>query len=237
MVNRVMGVLVAVAVAGAAAAQGAPPPSRPPQANPPPVLDNNPPPGGLISQRRMQGGVPGGRQGPQDRAQLEQQVRERLGNRLKMELGLTDAQIAKVAETNRKFEEKHRILLDQERDVRMSIRDEMLRGDTTRQSQVGGLLDRIIKNERQRVDLMEQEQKDLAAVLTPMQRAKYFGIQEAVRKRMQQMRQQKVQGQPPMDDGNGGMQPGPDGGPGRPLPFRPQGGLKKRPLGGVPNQP
>jgi len=172
--------------------------------------------------------------GPQNRAQLEQQVRERLGNRLKIELGLSDAQVAKVGETNRKFEEKHRILLDQERDVRMSIRDEMLRGDTTRQAQVSALLDRIIRNERLRVDLMEQEQKDLATVLNPMQRAKYFGIQEAVRKRVQQMRQQKLQGQPPMDDMNGGMQPGaPDGQP-RPKPFRPQGALKKRPLGGVP---
>ena len=246
MASRAMTFLMVAAITSSAAAQGGSPPGpppgqsrgRPPQGNPsegvsqPGMPPQGNPQQGRLPARGMQG------PGPLKRAQLEQQVRERLGNRLKMELGLSDVQIAKVAETNRKFEEKHRILLDQERDVRMSIRDEMIRGDTTRQAQVGALLDRIIRNERQRVDLMEQEQKDLATVLTPVQRAKYFGIQEAVRKRMQQMRQQKMQGQPPVDDGNGGMEPGAMGGqPGGPMPFRPNGQLKKRPLGGVPQQP
>lgn len=247
MVGRKLTFLMLAAITSSAAAQGGPPAGRPPQGNPPPggMPPGGMPPGGMSpggmpqqGNPQMQGRLPARGmqgQGMLKRAELEQQVRERLGNRLKMELGLNDAQIAKVAETNRKFEEKHRLLLDQERDVRMSIRDEMIRGDTTRQSQVAALLDRIIRNERQRVDLMEQEQKDLATVLTPVQRAKYFGIQEAVRKRMQQMRQQQLQGQSPMDDGNGGMGPGPAGGqPGGPMPFRPNGQLKKRPLGGVP---
>ena len=154
------------------------------------------------------GGRVGGRQGlppagdtvAPDRAQLEQRVRQRLGQVMKDQLGLSDEQMKKLQETNRRFDDKRRILLDQERDIRMSLRDEMLRPDSGRQSQVSGLLDRMVKVQHQRVDLMEQEQADLGKFLTPMQRARYFGAEERVRQRMQEMRQQPM-GPRPVRDG------------------------------------
>ena len=163
------------------------------------------------------GGRGGGRQGQppgQDsmrpnRAQLEQRVRQRMGQVLKNQLGLSDEQMKKLQETNKRFDDKRRILVDQERDVRMSLRDELLRPDSARQSQVGGLLDRMVKVQRQRVDILEQEQKELGGFLTPLQRARYFGLEEQLRRRMQQMRQQTMGGR----GGRGGqmMQPGMQG--------------------------
>lgn len=146
---------------------------------------------------------------PAQRARLEQQVRTRMGKRVRETLGLNDAQMAKLTELTRRYEEKHRVLQDQERDVRMSLREEVIRADTTRGSQMNGLLDRYIRNERQRVDLAEQEQKELAAFLTPLQRAKYFGLQEVIRNQIQNLRQQTQQlkralppnGQPPRPAG------------------------------------
>jgi hypothetical protein len=38
------------------------------------------------------------------------------------------------------------------------------------------------------MDINEQEQKELDGFLTPMQRAKYFALEQQVRQRMQQMR-------------------------------------------------
>lgn len=178
------------------------------------------------------GGVPQGGAQPRagaaqrgagpNRAQLEQRVRDRLGAVMKQRLGLTDQQLTKLQESNRRFEERRRALADQERDVRMSLRDEVIRGDTTRQSQVSALIDRMMKTQRDRVDLMEQEQKELAGFLTPMQRVKYFGAAEAVRGRMQQMRQQRGagqqqnrmrpgMGQQPRGQGMGGRMMGPQG--------------------------
>jgi hypothetical protein len=97
----------------------------------------------------------------------------------------------------------------------MSLRDEMIRPDSGRQSQVGTLLDRMTKVQRQHVDLQEQEQAELAKFLTPMQRARYFSLQDDFRRRTQAMRQQQMggragrAGQPPMDDGQEPpMQPG-----------------------------
>ena len=155
-----------------------------------------------------------------NRADLEQQVQQRIAQVTKQQLGLNDQQMAKLQETNRKYDEKRRLVVDQERDVRMSLRDEMLRPDSARQTQVAALLDRVIKTQRQRVDIQEQEQKELAGFLTPIQRAKYFALEQQVRQRVNQMRQAQLQGrggrmgrgqgQPGMPMGRGrGVQPPP----------------------------
>jgi hypothetical protein len=189
--------------------------------------------GNLLAQG---GGRGGGRRGqPQDpstaadsarpnRAQLEQRVRQQMGQVLRNRLGLNDAQMTKLQETNRRFDDKRRILVDQERDIRMSLRDEMLRPDSARQAQIGGLLDRMVKVQRQRVDIFEQEQKELGGFLTPMQRLQYFTVEEQMRQRMQQMRQQQMGGrggrggrmlQPDMQGRGGQMRPMQPGMPGR----------------------
>jgi protein CpxP len=129
-----------------------------------------------------------------NRANLEQLVRERMAQVTKQRLGATDAQMVRLQATNRKFDDMRRIVVDQERDVRMSLRDEMLRPDSARQDQVAALLDRVIKTQRQRVDIQEQEQKELANFLTPLQRAKYFALEQQIRQRVTQMRQQLQQG-------------------------------------------
>ena len=153
------------------------------------------------------GPPPGGDATPQNRAQLEQNVRQRLAQMMKNQLGLNVEQMKKLQETNKRFDAKRRILVDQERDVRMSMRDELLRPDSARGEQMNGLLDRMIKVQHQRVDILEQEQAELARFLTPTQRVQYFGMEERVRRRMQQMRQQQMggRGTQPMD--GEGMQP------------------------------
>ena len=177
------------------------------------------------------GGRGGGRQGQPprptagadstrpNRAQMEQRVRQRMGEVLKNRLGVSDEQMKKLQETNKRYDEKRRTLVDQERDIRMSLRDEMLRPDSARQPQVSGLLDRMVKVQRQRVDVFEQEQKELAGFLTPIQRLKYFTLEEQLRQRMQQMRQQQMGGR----GGRGGqmMQPGMRGRGGQMQPMMP----------------
>lgn len=127
---------------------------------------------------------------PQDRAQLEQQIRNRIATQLKNQLKLSDDQFTKLQATNKRFEEKRRLLVEQERDARMSMRDLILAGDTTNQAKVSGALDKMMQIQRQRFELVEQEQKELAGYLTPMQRARYLGMQEQMRRRMDEFRAQ-----------------------------------------------
>lgn len=145
--------------------------------------------------RQREGAAPPGDSAAPRRANLERQVRERMARVTKERLDASDEQMAKLEATNRKYDEKRRILVEQERDIRMSLRDEMLHPDSARQGQIAALLDRVIKVQRQRVDVSEQEQKELSGFLTPLQRAKYFALEQQVRQRMQQMRNgQPLQG-------------------------------------------
>lgn len=140
------------------------------------------------------------------RAALEGQVQNRIAQMARQRLGLNDAQVQKLQQTNAKFAERRRTLMEQERDIRMSLREELIAGDSSRQRQIGELMDRMVKAQRQRIDLLEEEQRELGAFLTPMQRAKYFGFEEQLRQRLNQMRQEGGRG--PMGPAGPGGQPG-----------------------------
>lgn len=123
-----------------------------------------------------------------NRAELEQQVRNRIGTQLKNELRLSDDQFTKLQATNRRFQEKRRLLVGQERDARMAMRDLLITGDTASQGKVSAAIDRMLQIQRQRFDLLEQEQRELAAYLSPMQRARFLGMQEQMRRRVDNLR-------------------------------------------------
>lgn len=160
-----------------------------------------------------------------NRAQLEGQVNDRIGQMARQRLGLNDGQAQKLRQSNTKFAERRRTLMEQERDIRMSLREEMISGDSSHQKQVGDLMDRMVKAQHQRIDLMEQEQKELATFLTPMQRAQYFGLEEQLRRRVDQMRQ---------DGGDGAGGRGRMGGMGRDGMGPPPGGAGMGPDGPPP---
>jgi Spy/CpxP family protein refolding chaperone len=131
------------------------------------------------------------------RAQLEQRVRQQFAAVVKERLALTDDQLRKLGETSRKYEERRRLLLAQERDARMGLRQELIAGDDRAdQERVSRLLDQMVVVQRQRIQLFEEEQKELATFLTPVQRAKFAALQEQLRKRMEEMRGRRQQRNP-----------------------------------------
>lgn len=164
---------------------------------------------------------PGPPQGA-ERDSLELRVRQRMTQMLQRQLGLTDEQTRKLGATSRKFEQQNRDLFVQERQVRLGIRDELALADTSRQMQVSRLLDQMLLVQKQRVELLEAEQRELATFMTPQQRARYFGMKEQIRRRVDEMREQggRAQGgRPPGARPQGGRPPtgpGPRGGARRP---------------------
>ena len=122
------------------------------------------------------------------REALERRVRERIAQEVQERLGLDDAQTQRLGETNRKFEDRRRVLLAEERTARIELRAQLTRKDSADQRQVGALVDQLISVQRRRLDLVEQEQRELAAFLTPVQRATYLSLQDQMRRRMDEMR-------------------------------------------------
>jgi hypothetical protein len=91
-------------------------------------------------------------------------------------------------ELNRRFEGKRRDIMLRERDIRIGMREELAEGSTPNEDRVRRLMDDELRVQRERVDLMEAEQGELATFMTPTQRARYFGIQEQMRRKVDELR-------------------------------------------------
>ncbi len=127
------------------------------------------------------------------RMELEQRLRERTGEVVRRRLALNDDQMMKLQATNRRFEGQRTDLLLREKETRQALRAELVLGDAANQSKVGQLLDQQLQLQRQRIDLIQSEQRELGNFLTPVQRAKYFGLQNEIRKRAQTLRAAQAQ--------------------------------------------
>ena len=133
------------------------------------------------------GQLPEGRGASGNRAQLEQRFRQMLYQVTRRRVGLTDEQMNRLMPINQRFETQRRTIQRQERDTRVALRDAMRDSTHADQARITGYLDKLVELQRQRVDLVAQEQRDLATFMTPLQRARYTALQEQVRRRVEQM--------------------------------------------------
>lgn len=134
-----------------------------------------------------------------NREQLEQRYRLRLANLLKTQLGLTDEGMRQLSDVNQRFDRPRRELNRREMMTRRAIRDEVLKHDSADAGRIEQLLTEQFRIERERIDLTEAEQRELKKFLTPVQRARYLGVQEQVRREMDQLRGRGMprMGEPP----------------------------------------
>jgi protein CpxP len=156
------------------------------------------------AQRARSGG-----EGRQNREQMEQRVRMRLANLLKTQLGLTDEGMRQLSDVNQRFDRPRRELNRREMMTRMTLRQEVLKHDSADEARIEQLLTEQFKIERERIDLTEAEQRELSKFLTPVQRARYLGVQEQMRREMDQLRRRGMpsMGDPPVGGQRGGRRP------------------------------
>ena len=140
---------------------------------------------------------------------LERQFRERLAEVVRRRLNLDDTQMRQLRQVNERIERDRMGLLRDERRVRTSLRAEVLSGDAADQAKVAQLLDDALRVQRRRLDLIEAEQRALSGFMTPVQRAQYFAIQDDLRRRLEDIRQQRQQRRPGAPGGSppGGQRP------------------------------
>lgn len=127
-----------------------------------------------------------------ERARLEAQLRQRMGQVVRRQLQLTDAQFRQLTAVNRRYDERRKQLLQQERGIRMALRGELLRGAQADQKHVSELLDDLMRLQQDRLDLLRQEQHDLSTFLTPVQRARYAALEEQMRRRINEFRRRQL---------------------------------------------
>lgn len=124
-------------------------------------------------------------------AALQARVRQRLAAVAKQRLELSDDQMRQLTAVNASYEPRRRALMTQEHEARVTVRGELQRGKQADQKRVDGALTELFRIQRARIDLAEQEQRDLAKFMQPSQRAGYLALQEQVRRRVEQMRRRR----------------------------------------------
>jgi len=127
-----------------------------------------------------------GRRGGQDRQELERRFRDRSANIVRRELQLNDNQMSRLQAVNKQFGTQRAALFGEERRTRQALRAELMAPDPNQQK-VATLLDQLMGVSRRRFDILASEQRELATFLTPVQRAKYFGLQNQLRQRLEEV--------------------------------------------------
>ena len=137
------------------------------------------------------------------RADVQERVRERFARLLRERVGLNEDQLRRLAPLSRSFEQRRQTLFRDERAARSALRRE-LSAPTADQARVAAQIDRLFVLQRQRLDLAAEEQRELAAFMTPVQRARYLALQEHLRRRAEDLRRRRGAGR------RGGPRPGRD---------------------------
>lgn len=120
-----------------------------------------------------------------ERLRLEASLRQTLARTVRQRLNLSDDQAMRLMDVNRKFSEDRLRLARDEMRIRRELRLAISGGDSARSPATGRLLDELLEAQRQRLDLQAKEQTELSDFLTPEQRARYIGLMEQLRRRIQ----------------------------------------------------
>jgi Spy/CpxP family protein refolding chaperone len=115
-------------------------------------------------------------------------ARQAIEKLIRTQVRPTDDQMAKLRQIDGQFMPRRLELDREEQQVRLALRQAMLDSTGIDEGKISQLLDRMVAFPGRRAAMMEEEQKSLAQVLSPLQRAKFNAIQEQIRRRIEQGR-------------------------------------------------
>lgn len=138
---------------------------------------------------------PGGGGRSDQREQLEARFRQQLARVVQQRVGLTNDQMARLGPMNQRHAEQRRALQTQERAARISLQRALRNPELADSGEVSRLLQQLVETQKRRVALLEAEQRDLATIMTPLQRARFMALQEQLRRQVEQRRGGGGQGQ------------------------------------------
>ena len=132
---------------------------------------------------------------PPPRGELEAELRRGFARAVRQRVGLSEEQMRRLAPITQKYAtERARIQLD-ERQARMEL-GRILRDSVPADSaKIDGLMARMLDAQKRQVQLLEQEQKELATIMSPLQRARFFGLREQMRRQLEERRRGRGEGQ------------------------------------------
>ncbi len=142
---------------------------------------------GSVADAQRGGDTPTARQ-----RQLAGQVRKAFSDVVRRQLALNDEQAKRLTQVDNRFQKERNAINQDERAARQGLRAVLEDTvGTPDQGKVDGYLTQLVRAQRRRADVLEAEQKELAAFLTPVQRAKYFALRDQLTRRINQLGQER----------------------------------------------
>jgi Spy/CpxP family protein refolding chaperone len=149
-------------------------------------------------------GAPGRAQGqnPEARAQrLRMELEQRFVAQMRQSMGLTADQETRLRDVMGSYAERRRQLEVQERQLRQALNGQLRPGIAANPDSVNRLVDGIGEVRVTYAQLLRDELRDLAGVLTPVQRGQMFLIRERIFQRAQELRDLRGRTGPPDEAG------------------------------------
>ena len=156
-----------------------------------------------------------GAQTPSDTAgpeRLRAEIEQRFAERVKVELGLTDEQVTRLKATQERYGERRRALMRQQFERRLALQGQMRPGVQANADSVRKLMDGFQAGRAELFKLEQEEDREMAAYLTPVQQAQFQMMRERFLQRVQEMRRERamMRGREPGMRPEG-RRPGPEG--------------------------
>ena len=127
---------------------------------------------------------------PAEQQALVRRIRQAFGGVVRRQLNLNDENWKKFERVDRQFQRQRTQLQREERQTRFALKAAMEDTGTVDQTKIAQYLSELTQAQRRRADLIDAEQKELSAFLTPLQRAKLQALREQLNRRVAQMQQQ-----------------------------------------------
>lgn len=122
---------------------------------------------------------------------LRAQIEDRFSRHVQQELRLTPDQATKLRASQERFGTQRRTLMRQQLERRRALEDQMQPGVAANADSVKRLMDGMQAGRATMLKIDQDEDREMAGYLTPVQRARYQRMREVLLRRVTEMREQR----------------------------------------------
>jgi len=132
-----------------------------------------------------------------ERERLQQQIEDRFAQVVQQQLRLNDDQVTKLRGTEERFRGRRREIVRRQVALRFALSGQMCPGCAADPDSVRRLMDGIDANRGELFRMQQEQDREIAGYLTPVQRAQYQLLRERLINRLGQIRRERLQGGEP----------------------------------------
>jgi Spy/CpxP family protein refolding chaperone len=125
---------------------------------------------------------------------LRAQIEQRFNDRVTQDLNLNADQATKLRATQERFGARRRDVMQQQLARRQALENQMQPGIAANSDSVRKLMDGIQAGRAEMVKIEQDQDREMAGYLTPVQRARYQQMRERLMQRVGEMRMERREG-------------------------------------------